>query len=589
MVFCVYSRAVRSGIFIHMRKSIGLKIFSVALVIVVLMAIASGISSWHLNTVSGETIELAEYYVPLQRQAHLAARHASAELVHLERYLSLKRAGAPAARLKLERAKLEGRAADTEKAVAEALALVERGLNHPGINIVSTNFLQLRSELPQISRAHMEMSETVRRYLNEVDRGDERLVVVYEESLARQRSKVSDEIADVTTLLDRLTADSADSAAAAEAQAKWLIWSVTAFSALVGLLLAGLITRALVRPLRELVSGTRRVQEGDLKESLTVSSNDEIGTLTESFNHMIAGLRQKEVIQNTFGKYVDPRIVKNLLENDTFAHEGEKRRMTVYFSDLQGFTSLCEQWPPERVVQFLNRYFSLMAGPIRAEHGIIDKYIGDSIMAFWGPPFVEEALHPLAACRAAVAQMHLLAQFNAELAETQGAGADGLIKMRIGICTGEVTVGNVGSENSKGYTVIGDTVNLAARLESAGKQYGTSIIISEETWLSAREGLDARELDKIRVVGKNEPVRIFEVIGLNGEANGPARELTGLFEQAIKDFRQGSIGVAKGRFEDCLRLRANDRPSRLFLERIELLERAGLPDSWDGVWTLKEK
>ena len=572
-----------------MRKSIGLKIFSVALIIVVLMAIASGISSWHLDDVSDETIELARYYLPMQQRAHQAARAASAELVHMERFLALKRAAAAPARLKAERDELDKRAGETGRLIAEAMALVEQGANDPGLNMASRDFLQLRAELPQISRAHAEMSESVNRFLKEYEQGDERMVVLYEETLTRQRNKVGAEIADVTKLLDKLAENSADSALASERQAHRLIWSVTAAAALIGLLLAAFITRALVRPVRELVLGTQKVRDGHLEADLKISSDDEIGSLTESFNHMIGGLRQKEVIQNTFGKYVDPRIVKNLLENDTFAREGEKRRMTVYFSDLQGFTSLCEQWPAERVVQFLNRYFNLMSGPIRTEHGIIDKYIGDSIMAFWGPPFVEEAIHPLAACRAAVAQMHLLAQFNAELAETQGAGSDGLIHMRIGICTGEVTVGNVGSENSKGYTVIGDTVNLAARLESAGKQYGTSIIISEETWLAAREGLDTRELDKIRVVGKNEPVRIFEVIGLNGEAGKAALELTGLFEQGIKDFRQGNMAHAKERFAACLALRAQDRPSRLFLERIELLERSGLPDGWDGVWTLKDK
>ena len=569
-----------------MRKSIGLKIFSVALVIVVLMAIASGISSWHLDDITDETVEVATYYLPLQQRAHQAARHASAELVHLERYLSLKRSGALAARLQQERVLLDRRAAGVDAVIKEALALVEQGTQHVGINMASANFTQLRAELPQISRAHADMAGTVRRYLDEVDRGNVSAAALHEENLARQRSKVSDEIADVTTLLDKLAESSVEAALASEERARRLIWGVTLGAALIGLMLAALITRALVRPVRELVLGTRRVEDGDLKVQLQVSSNDEIGALTASFNHMIGGLRQKEVIQNTFGKYVDPRIVKNLIENDTFAQDGEKRRMTVYFSDLQGFTSMCEKWPPEQVVQFLNQYFSLMSGPIRAGYGIIDKYIGDSIMAFWGPPFVDAALHPLAACRAAVEQQRLLAGFNA-----QQAALGNLVQvvMRIGICTGAVTVGNVGSENSRGYTVIGDTVNLAARLESAGKQYGSHLMIAEETWLAAREGLDTRELDKIRVVGKNQPVRIFEVIGLNGEADAATLELTGLFEQAIKDFRQGNLAAAKLRFKECVKLRASDRPSHLFLERIELLERAGLPDGWDGVWTLTDK
>ncbi len=262
----------------------------------------------------------------------------------------------------------------------------------------------------------------------------------------------------------------------------------------------------------------------------------------------------------------------------------------MFFSDIKGFTSICEKLPPDELVRFLNRYFTLMSGPIRAENGIIDKYIGDSIMAFWGPPFVEPALHPLAACRAAVEQMKLMDEFRRELPGLVASLPPSVeVNMRIGISTGEVTVGNIGSDASKGYTVVGDTVNLAARLESASKQYGTNIIVSEETWLHARDGLDTRELDCIRVVGKNEPVRIFEVIGLKGEADERRCELTARFEAALRDFRGGSIGEARRGFETCLDLVSGDRPCRVFLERITLLERAGLPSGWDGVWTLKDK
>ena len=211
-------------------------------------------------------------------------------------------------------------------------------------------------------------------------------------------------------------------------------------------------------------------------------------------------------------------------------------------------------------------------------------------MAFWGPPFVDPALHPLAACRAAVAQMKLMDVFRREIPGLVAKLPPALeVDMRIGISTGEVTVGNIGSDASKGYTVIGDTVNLAARLESASKQYGTNIIISGETWEHAKDGLDTRELDRIRVVGKNEPVRIFEVIGLKGEAGAARGELTAMFEAALHDFRAGSIGLARAGFEACLQRFPGDRPSAVFLDRIALLERAGLPSGWDGVWTLKDK
>ena len=573
-----------------MRKSIGLKILSVALLMVMLMAVVAGISSWHLDEISDEAVELAKYYIPIQQRAHLAARAASAELVHFERYLNLKRGGATPARLQEERAEIIKRAGEVDRLIGEAIARVDAGEKDGEISIASAKFAQLRAELPQVSRAHRDMAQTVQEYLKAAEGDDPRIAMVYEERLARQRTSVGDEINDVTVLLDALTSASADNALALEDKARMFTWGVTAAAALVGLFLAGLITRYLVRPVQELVAGTKAVRDGNLNVLMHVHSTDEIGTLAASFNHMIGGLKQKESIQNTFGKYVDPRIVKTLIENDSFAHAGEKRRMTVFFSDLQGFTSLCERLPPEMVVRFLNHYFTVMSQPIREEHGIIDKYIGDSVMAFWGPPFVEEALHPLAACRAAVAQIRRMESFRRELPGLiPGIPADLNIHTRIGISTGEVTVGNIGSDASKGYTVVGDTVNLAARLESASKQYGTHIIISEDTWKVAHQALDTRELDKIRVVGKNEPVRIFEVIGLQGEASSEQREFAGMYEAALQDFRGGSLALAREGFTACLARLPADKSAQVFLDRIALLERAGLPSGWDGVWTLKDK
>lgn len=574
-----------------MRKSIGLKILSVALLMAILMAAVAGISSWHLDQVSDEAVELAHYYIPIQQRAHMAARHASAELVHFERYLNLRRAGTNPKLAQEERDMIKTRANDAQRVIDEALALLTKGEQDGEINIASPKFSQLRAELPQISRAMRDMSETVQDYLKQAEAEDARLLAVYEERLAKQRKSVTDEINDVTVLLDSLTTRSAEDALSLEEQARLSTWSVTAAAVLIGLVLAGMITRVLVRPVQQLVEGTKAVHDGNLNVSIKVNSTDEIGTLAASFNHMITGLKQKEAIQNTFGKYVDPRIVKTLIEGDSaIAQAGEKRRMSVFFSDIAGFTALSEKLAPEDLVRFLNRYFTLMSQPIRDGHGIIDKYIGDSIMAFWGPPFVEPGEHAIAACRAAVAQQACMEAFRAELPRLlPGADIPATLRTRIGIATGEVTVGNIGSDASRGYTVVGDTVNLAARLESAGKQYGVGIIISEDTYSAAREAIEARELDQIRVVGKSAPARIFEVLGMKGETPAAQRELAQAYEAALLDFRGGSLANAREGFKLCLARAPGERAAQVFLDRIELLERSGLPSGWDGVWSLKEK
>jgi adenylate cyclase len=262
----------------------------------------------------------------------------------------------------------------------------------------------------------------------------------------------------------------------------------------------------------------------------------------------------------------------------------------VFFSDIVGFTGLGEQLAPEGVVRFLNRYFSVMSGPIHDQHGIVDKFIGDAIMAYWGPPFTGEDEHAVLACYAALDQIARLGQFQAMLPDILGLRR-GLpeIGIRIGIATGDVTIGNIGSESIKGFTVIGDTVNLASRLEGVNKAYGTRILISEETRRLAADAIEARAIDSIRVMGKSEPVGIYELLGRGGQLDAATRELRTHFEKALENYRAGSLEAAEQLFRQCLSLRADDGPSRVWLERI--LHERDHPGtrSPDGVWNMTTK
>ena len=577
-----------------MRKSIALKIFSIALIIILLMAAVTGISAMYLDRVADEAVELSKYYVPIGQKANWAARHASAELLAFERLQNLRQAGAGEDKKAAEVRIMNERSQAVGQAIVEALALVKSGRADTNVNVDPTTFTLLERELPQIQSAHAEMTRTMARYL-ETSAGEsgeqaDRSRMLLNEVLANQRARVTAEIADVSKLLDELVADSARQALGLEQKAAHYTWAVTALAALVGLGLAAYITRALVRPVQQLVSGTQAVTAGDLGVQIRISSTDEIADLAASFNNMIEGLKQKEAIRSTFGKYVDPRIVKHLLDEHAVTREAERRRMTIFFSDLEGYTKLCEQLTPDLAVKFLNRYFNLMSGPILDAQGIIDKYIGDSIMALWGPPFTDVEGHALLACRTALAQQVCMAAFRREVPDIIGMrrGAPA-VHMRIGIATGDVTFGNVGSDTMKGFTAIGDAVNLAARLESANKVYGTSILVAEPTWVEAGAAVEGRPLDIIRVVGREEPVRIFELTGLAGEGGAADRAFCASFTDALERYRSGAMAEARAGFEDCLRQRASDKPAALFLDRIATIERSGLPDGWDGVWTLTNK
>jgi adenylate cyclase len=577
-----------------MRKSIALKIFSIALIIILLMAAVTGISAVYLDRVADEAVELSKYYVPLGQKVNWAARHASAELLSFERLQNLRQAGATEEKKTAEARTMSERAQAVAQSIAEALALVKAGRADTSVNVDPTTLTLLERELPQILSAHTEIAQTMARFLETSagDTGDQadRSRVLLNEVLARQRVRISEEIADVSKLVDELVADSARQALELEQRAAHYTWAVTIVAALIGLGLAAYITRALVRPVLQLVTGTQAVSAGDLGVHIQISSTDEIADLAVSFNNMIEGLKQKEAIRSTFGKYVDPRIVKHLLDEHAVTREAERRHMTIFFSDLEGYTKLCEQLTPDLAVKFLNRYFNLMSGPIHDAQGIIDKYIGDSIMALWGPPFTDVEGHALLACRTALAQQVCMAEFRREVPDLIGMrrGAP-TVHMRIGIATGDVTFGNVGSDTMKGFTAIGDAVNLAARLESANKVYGTSILVAEPSWVEAGSAVEGRPLDIIRVVGREEPVRIFELTGLAGEGSVAEREFCAAFAAALERSRAGAMAEARAGFEACQRQRAADKPCALFLERIATVERTGLPVGWDGVWTLTNK
>jgi adenylate cyclase len=388
-------------------------------------------------------------------------------------------------------------------------------------------------------------------------------------------------------LLNKLTTDTAARAKAEEARAVRLNWTITAIATTLGLIFAWLVTRSLVEPIRRLLKGTQSVEHGDLEVEILVHTRDELATLADSFNHMVVGLREKEHIKATFGQYVDPRIVRGLLENRLSAEGGERQLMSVFFSDLAGFTQMCEGLTPDTAVRFLNRYFSLMAQVIRERQGIIDKYIGDSVMAFWGQPFTEAERHAVLCCEAALEQCAQLETFRADLPNVLGV-RHGLprIEARMGIATGEVLVGNIGSETARGYTVIGDTVNLASRLEQANKFYGTRILVSAETRRLACDAFDFREIDSLQVMGRSEPERVYELLGRRGQADA---ERVRTFEAGLAAYRAQDWEGAEAAFKACLVQAPDDRPSQVFLERIAAFRQTPPTADWDGVWVATGK
>jgi adenylate cyclase len=264
--------------------------------------------------------------------------------------------------------------------------------------------------------------------------------------------------------------------------------------------------------------------------------------------------------------------------------------VTVFFSDIVGFTSISEELTAMATVNLLNHYFAAITEPIRTNHGIIDKFIGDAVMAFWCSPFSPGDSHAAAACRSALAQEEAIGRVNRELPDILGLrrGAPTLAA-RMGIATGEVVVGTIGSTMSKSFTVIGDTVNLASRLEGVNKVFGTRIIVAESTLKLARAEVEARELALITVVGMTEPVRIFELICPAGQLGPVDTERLQEFASGLAAYREREWDSAEQRFRRCLELNPKDTPSAVYLDRIAALRANPPPGDWDGVWRFTHK
>lgn len=351
---------------------------------------------------------------------------------------------------------------------------------------------------------------------------------------------------------------SLDKAMAPFISLQWEIFAAGLTALVIGVAIVLLLTNKIVNPIRLLVQGTREVMTGNYDYHVENRSSDEVGQLATAFNHMIAGLKEKEQIRNLFGKYVHPSIVSDIMENpDNLEMGGTRKKQTLLFSDIEGFTTISETMNAEQLVDFLNDYLSAMTEELSGHEGILDKYLGDGIMAFWGPPFTKQN-HALQACRAALAMQDRLKRKVVEWA-AQGRPE---IRMRIGVASGDVIVGNIGSEQSRDYTCIGDTVNLSSRLEGVNKVYGTRIIIDEEVRVLAAEEIIVRELDTVQVKGREGGTRIFELVGLSPDVGAQKRALIEQYEKALQDYRAGNFAKARDGFAAIVESTPDDFPSK---------------------------
>lgn len=293
--------------------------------------------------------------------------------------------------------------------------------------------------------------------------------------------------------------------------------------------------------------------------------------------------RQRQRVKRDFQRYMSPKVVEKILKNpDALSLKGERKILTIFFMDFAGFTSMSEKLDPAELVRLISDYHNEAAEEIFATEGTVDKYVGDLIMAFWNDPIDQED-HALRACLSAISAQKRLVKMARMMKER------GLPEMsaRIGINTGFATVGNMGAKNQVNYTAIGDEVNLASRLEGVNKEFGTDIIISEGTYLPARDRLEVRELALIKVKGRKHPVRIYELMGLKGEVPAERVQAARVFEGALRALQERRFAEAWETFTSLAQ--KGDHAADVYAEVCEEYRRAPPPDDWDRSYQMKGK
>ena len=295
--------------------------------------------------------------------------------------------------------------------------------------------------------------------------------------------------------------------------------------------------------------------------------------------------RQKRFVRETFSTFVCAEVVEQLIESpDRVVLGGEEREITAFFSDVQGFTSISEKLSPQELVELLNEFLTEMADIVMKHRGMVDKFEGDAIIAMFGAPS-RLSNHSEAACLASIEMQKRLEELRSLWKERDKPQ----LRMRIGLHSGSAVVGNMGSRNRMDYTMMGDTVNTAARLEGVNKVYGTYTMMGESTRRAAGDWIAAREIDQIRVVGKGEPVRVFELLGYPEDVDDLMSEAAGNYTRGLYAYRAGDWNRAIIFFNKALAAMPDDEPSRVMLKRANFFKIHPPGKNWDGSFNLKSK
>jgi len=571
------------------KRSIRRRIVAIAVGLIILMVATSVLSMVMIGRIGHLLDELTARYVPAN--AHLTR----ITVLSLERALALRRMmiakmqePPDEATYKLRKQLYDAKDAEVDREAEAARKLINAiidDMSTPSDNAALARIDGRIDTLMSEFRVHLkEASAELVSALNARDFAAVRSGLERTDTL---RDELDEKLDAVRAEMSKVSYGAIATIKSEQTQSVLISAIVTLLAAIVGLIFAHIVSGGIIHSVRQLLEGTRAVEAGHLDQSIDVTTEDEIGQLAAAFNRMVVQLRDNRRVRETFGKYIDPRVVEGLIDRPALtAAEGQRRVMTVLFCDLKGFTSLSEGMTPQGLVKVMNRYLSTMSEPIRTHRGIIDKYIGDGIMAYWGPPFVDEADHARFACLAAQDMIDHIATLRREIPELLGVRGTPMetCDLRIGVATGEAVVGSIGSDVMMSYTVMGDVVNLASRLEGANRAYGTRNLVSERTIAAVGDAVEVREIDRVVVAGQTHSEVIFEILGRKEELTPQQLASRDKYLEGLAAYREQRWEDALGALNASLEALPGDGPSMTLHRRIEKFKTDPPSPDWEGAW-----
>ena len=573
-----------------MGRTLRTKIMSGVIALLVLFTVALAVTLYMVNDSDNEVTGINEYHLPvLSRLNSLDVKTYEIELL-AHRITSQ---GAPSAQRIQE---VSNRAKECHEEIdtifSESILLCEKGSQD------ERNDLADRLEMARLVGEVQSLQTEIHRFCDATTLPIELIAQSKTQEAQTAILKLHDfEYLDpiISGLRQKANRLALDSLAETRSNISSIIWTnaiIFLVASILGFLVFLLITGRLQKAFRRLNSAFHETADGKYSDPLPVTSTDEIGELTTSFNTMVDQLKSKEKLREAFGQFLDPRIVANVVNPATgeLRQSADRRKATIFFSDIQGFSGIGEQLTADNVVGLLNHYFSAATSGIRKHHGIVDKFIGDGVMAFWTTPFSEGEDHARDACFACLEMRLTFAEIEKNISQITGLRRNiPKFHVRMALATGDTLIGTIGSATTKSFTVIGDTVNIASRLEAVNKVYGTDLIINEDCYRLAELEIEAREIDFVTVYGKTEPVRIYELLSKMGQLDPKTAELRDAFAIALQNYREQKWNEAEKGFQKCLAIKKDDGPSLEFLTRIATFTQTPPPKDWNGVWQTASK